>query len=98
MRQNLPSFNQPAVPSTLTTDTQIAPEPGYSRRYVYVDQSWDGPRHLAVQLPRIKYKVLVTLGRTQYLPGREVLQLELPLNCAAIEAIDWRMVWDRAYL
>lgn len=78
--------------------TQMVPEPGYSRRYVYVDQSWDRPHHLAVRLQQIKYEVLVTLGRTQYLPGRGVLQLELPLNCPAIEAIDWRMVWNRAHL
>jgi hypothetical protein len=78
--------------------TQIAPEPDYSRRYVYVDKSWDRPDHLAVRVQQVKYELLSTLGQTQYLPGRELLQLELPPHCRAIEAIDWRMVWSRAYL
>jgi hypothetical protein len=78
--------------------TQIAPEPDYSRRYVYVDQSWDRPPQLAARVQQIKYEVLVTFGQTQYLPSRELLELELPLNCPVIEAIDWRMVWSRAYL
>jgi hypothetical protein len=76
--------------------TQVAPEPDYSRRYVYIDQSWDRPPHLAARVQQIKYEVLVTLGRTQYLPGRELLQLELPLSCPVVETIDWRLVWNRA--
>jgi hypothetical protein len=78
--------------------TQIAPEQAYSRRYVYIDQSWDQPRQSAVRLQQIKYQMLATLGQTQYLPGRQLLQLDLPSNCPAIEQIDWRMVWNRAHL
>ena len=33
MRQNLPSFNQPAVPSTLTTDSSLLPTPSSLARF-----------------------------------------------------------------
>lgn len=78
--------------------TAMALEPDYLERYVYVDQSWDQPRRFAVRVQQIKYEVLATLGQTQYLPVTGLLQLERPLNCRRTEEIDWRMVWNRAYL
>jgi hypothetical protein len=77
---------------------QIVPAPDYSRRYVYIDRSWDRPRQLAAWVQKIKYEVLLALGQTSYLPGGDILQLELPPNCPEIETIDWRMVWSRTYL
>ena len=78
--------------------TQLPSEENYVRRYVYIDHTWDQPQRLAVWVQRIKYAVLSTIGQTEYVPSSKLLQIELPPDCSAADAIDWRMAWNRGYM
>jgi hypothetical protein len=77
------------------TMMQYALEPGYVRRYVYFDRTWDAPDHWAAFLQRMKYEVLAKFGMTEYLPSDYLLLVEAPSRCQAAETIDWRPVWSR---
>lgn len=77
---------------------QSAPEQGYVRSYNYVERSWDAPAPHLVWAQRIKYRALALLGLTEYVPSRYLLLVDAPPLCQAAEAIDWRPVWNRAYL
>ncbi len=77
------------------TTTQYAPEPGYARRYVYFDRTWDAPDPRAAYLRRMKNAVLAKFGMTEYEPSRYLLLVEAPPHCHAAETIDWRPVWSR---
>jgi len=77
---------------------ETAPDPGYVRRYFYISLNCDQVDSRAVSIERAKYGLLYTLGLTQYVPTRFLLQIEAPLHCSAIETIDWRPVWGRDYL
>jgi hypothetical protein len=72
--------------------------PGYVRRYLYIERSWDAPRRAAIWLERAKYGVLALFGGTRYVASGQLLQVELPPRCDAANAIEWRMVWDHDYL
>jgi hypothetical protein len=75
-----------------------AREQGDVLRYVYIDDNWDKPRRLAVFVERVKYTALATLGVTRYVPSWHLLLIESPAHCQIVDAIDWRMVWNRDYL
>jgi hypothetical protein len=77
------------------TIMESAPEPGYTRRYVYFDQVWDTPGRWAAFVQRMKYAALGLFGLTKYAPSWYLLQVEAPANCRAAEAMDWRLVWNR---
>jgi hypothetical protein len=95
-----PACTQPVriVLRSLTFDeesfNELALEPNYTRRYVYIDHTWDRPERTAVWVQRVKYGVLATLGQTRYVPSSNLLQIELPADCSDAQAIDWRMAWD----
>ncbi len=72
-----------------------APEPGYVRRYIYFDRTWDTPDPRAAYLQRMKYAVLAKFGMTEYQPSDYLLLVEAPPHCHAAETIDWRPVWSR---
>ena len=98
---NVPGCSQPVEVvlrlSTFEEQTvmESAPEPGYLRRYIYFDQTWDTPDPRAAVVQRMKYAALATFGLTKYAPSWYLLQVEAPANCRAAEAIDWRSVWNR---
>ena len=75
-----------------------ASEQGYTRRYVYFDQSWDRPEPRAAFVQRMKYSALTMFGLTEYVPSRFLVLVETPKNCRTAEAVDWRLVWNRDYL
>ncbi len=77
------------------TMMQYALEPGYVRRYIYFDRTWDAPDHRAAFLQRMKYEVLAKFGMTEYLPSDYLLLVEAPPHCQAAKTIDWRPVWSR---
>ncbi len=77
------------------TVMESAPEPGYLRRYIYFDQTWDTPDPRAAVVQRKKYAALATFGLTKYTPSWHLLQVEAPANCRAAKAIDWRSIWNR---
>jgi hypothetical protein len=95
-----PACTQPVriILRSLTFDeasfNELALEPNYTRRYVYIDHTWDRPQRTAVWVQRVKYGVLATLGQTQYIPSSNLLQIELPADCSDAEAIDWRIAWN----
>ena len=47
---------------------------------------------------RMKYAALATFGLARYVPSGHMLLVELPPDCQAAEAIDWRNVWNRDYV
>ncbi len=73
---------------------ESAPERGYSRRYIYFDRTWDTPDPWAAFAQRMKYAALSVFGLTRYVPSRYLLSVEAPVDCRAVEAIDWRYVWN----
>jgi hypothetical protein len=75
-----------------------APEPGYGRRYIYLDRTWSAPDPRAVFVQRLKYKSLSLFGLTEYVPSRYLLLVEAPMDCRAAQTIDWRSVWNRRSL
>ena len=77
---------------------RYAHQKGDTIRYVYIDHIWDAPRRLAVFVQRIKYAALMTIGLTRYMPSWHLLLIESPAHCRGIDAIDWRIAWDRDYL
>jgi hypothetical protein len=83
--------------STFEEETlaESAPEPGYLRRYIYFDQTWDTPDPRAAVVQRMKYAALATFGLTKYTPSWYLLQVEAPPNCRAAKATDWRSIWNR---
>ena len=96
-----PSCSQPVFVSLRLssfedeTMMQYSLEPGYVRRYIYFDRTWDAPDHRAAFLQRMKYEVLAKFGMTEYLPSDYLLLVEAPPHCQAAETIDWRPVWSR---
>jgi hypothetical protein len=77
---------------------QRVPDLGYTRRYIYLDRTWDAPNPRAVFFQRMKYKWLAMFGLTEYVPSRYLLLVEAPVDCRAAETIDWRSVWSRRNL
>ncbi len=62
-----------------------APQPGYSRHYVYFDQAWDAPNPWGAFVQRMKYGALAVFGLTTYLPSRYLLLVEAPEDCRVVE-------------
>ncbi len=77
------------------TIMQYTAEPGYVRRYIYFDRTWDTPDPRAAFLLRMKYGVLAMFGMSEYEPSRYLLLVEAPPHCHAAESKDWRPVWSR---
>ena len=76
---------------------QYAAQPGYTRRYIYYERTWDTPNPRAVFVQRLKYRALAMFGLTGYAPSDYLLLVEAPPHCQAAEVIDWRPVWNRDY-
>ena len=72
--------------------------PHLTRRYVYLESSWDSPHRLAVFFERAKFATLAVFGLTRYVPSRQLLLVEAPSGCDAADGVDWRLVWDRRML
>ena len=77
---------------------ESVPEPGYSRRYIYLDRTWNAPDPRAVFFERMKNKSLAMLGLTEYAPSSYLLLVEAPTGCRAAQTMDWRSVWSRRNL
>jgi hypothetical protein len=75
-----------------------AREQGDMLRYIYIDNSWKEPDHLAVMVGRLKYSALAIFGLTPYLPSWHLLAVESPESCQAVDRGDWRNVWKRDYV
>ena len=76
---------------TLAESTQ----PGYVRRYIYFDRTWDAPAPRAAFVQRTKYRALAMFGLTVYAPSWYLLKVEAPANCQSADAMDWRSIWNR---
>ena len=75
-----------------------AAEPGYARRYIYFDRTWDAPEPWAAFFERVKYRAIGMFGLTQYVPSHYLLLIETPRHCPAADTIDWAPAWKRDYL
>ncbi len=78
--------------------TEPGSESGYTRRFIYIDRSWDRPDPRAVFVEHMKYSALAMFGLTEYVPSRYLVLVETPKNCRAAEDIDWSSAWSRDYL
>jgi hypothetical protein len=87
-------------PITLEDQATIraTPDPGYLRRYVYIDLNSDKLDPWAIWMERAKYELLGVFGLAQYAPSRYLLQVDEPADCPLVETIDWRPVWRRDFL
>ncbi len=100
---DVPGCSHPALVSLLlstfeeATLMEDAAEPGYTRRYVYFDQTWATPEPWAAFVLRVKYEVLGMFGLAEYAPSHNLLLVESPVDCQAAAAIDWRTVWNPNY-
>ncbi|RFB76528.1 hypothetical protein DYH55_20555 [Methylovirgula sp. 4M-Z18] len=70
----------------------------YSIRYVYLDSTWKKRDRIGVYLKRTSQAALALLGLSRYTPGWHLLRIDAPIGCEAVDAVDWRLVWDRDYL
>lgn len=77
---------------------QSAPKQGYVRRYIYAEHVWDAPDPRAFWFQRVKYRALAMFGLTKYSPSRYLLRVEASPHCQSANAVDWRRVWNRAYI
>jgi hypothetical protein len=75
-----------------------AREQGDAVRYIYIDRSWQKPNRLGVFVERAKYAALASFGLTRYVPSQDLLLVESPSGCRVADGLDWRDVWNRAYL
>lgn len=89
------------VVSRLSFDEELlvrsANEQGLVSRYVYIDRTWENPARLAF-FYRMKYAVPATFGLTRHVPSGHLILVGSSPSCQAIEAIDWRNVWNRDYV
>jgi hypothetical protein len=71
---------------------------GYAPRYAYLDQAWNKPDRFAVFLEWKVHTALAVFGLTRYVVSPYLLLIDAPQDCRTLDAIDWRLVWDRNYL
>jgi hypothetical protein len=87
------------MPYTLTSELlpflAQAIEPGYARRFFYLDKSWGNPSRSAMFFEWAK-NVFLGLFRKQrfFTQGMAILVAE-PVDCNPTNSIDWRQVWDK---
>jgi hypothetical protein len=98
-----PGCGQPVLVALLLAAFDQSPmvrsalETGYALRYFYIDRAWEAPDRLAVFLERARHLALAVFALTPYVPSRDVLLVEAPLDCQSAGDVDWRVVWERDY-
>lgn len=70
-------------------------EPGFERRFFYIDRDWREQSRAAMTLQWIKHVVLNVFGASHYVPVKMAIVLADPPNCHARQPIDWRPIWER---
>ena len=69
------------------------PRPGYVGNFVYLDRKWSAANRFAVRKEWLKHRMLALLGLSPYVPMPVALQIVVPTDCRAADAIDWSRVW-----
>ncbi len=69
------------------------PEPGYVQNFVYLDREWASPARFEMREEWLKHRLLVLFGLSPYVPVPTALQIAVPVDCPAADAIDWSRVW-----
>jgi hypothetical protein len=69
-------------------------EPGFDRRFYYMDSSWPEQHRAAMFLAWAKYAVLDLLGASPFIPVKKAIVLADPPDCHPADVIDWRMLWE----
>ncbi|MBS0235684.1 MAG: hypothetical protein JSR99_19625 [Proteobacteria bacterium] len=69
------------------------PEPGYVQNFVYLDREWGSPARFEMREEWLKHRLLVLFGLSPYVPTPIALQIAVPVECPAADAIDWSRVW-----
>lgn len=70
-------------------------EPGFERRFFYIDRDWREQSRTAMALQWIKHLVLNVFGASPYIPVKMAIALVDPPDCRPAQVIDWRPVWQR---
>src|ERR1700744_3660750 len=65
-------------------------EPGFERRFYYMDSSWREQHRVSMFLAWASYAVLDLMGASPYLPVKKAIVLADPPGCHPADAIDWR--------
>lgn len=69
------------------------PAPGYVQNFVYLDREWTSPARFEMREEWLKHRLLVLFGLSRYVPVPTALQIAVPVDCRAADAIDWSRVW-----
>ena len=73
-------------------------EPGFDRRFYYMDSSWPEQHRVSMFLEWLKYAALDLVGASPYVPVKTAIVLADPPNCRPAEIIDWRVLWEKGRL
>jgi hypothetical protein len=72
-------------------------EPGFERRFYYLDSSWREQNRVSMFLEWLKYAVLDLVGASPYVPVKTAIVLADPPNCRPVDVIDWRVLWAKSH-
>jgi hypothetical protein len=70
-------------------------KPGFDRRFIYLDKSWEGQQRASMYMEWAKAAVLDIFGASRYFPIKTAIVLAEPSDCRPVVPIDWRQVWDK---
>jgi hypothetical protein len=70
-------------------------EPGFDRRFYYLDSSWPEQHRVSMFLDWLKYATLDLVGASPFVPVKTAIVLADPPDCHPAEVIDWRELWEK---
>ena len=69
----------------------------YSHRFIYLDRTWPDQARLPMLAEWLRHAMLNVVGASRYLPVKTAVVLADPVDCSIHAAIDWRLLWDKAW-
>src|ERR1700744_2261667 len=73
-------------------------EPGFERRFYYMDSSWREQHRVSMFLEWLKYAALDLVGASPYLPVKKAIVIADPADFRPAGIIDWRVLWEKSRL
>jgi hypothetical protein len=84
-----------AITSELLPFLAQAIEPGYARRFFYLDKSWGDPSRSAMFFEWAKNVILGFFRKQRFFTKGMAILVAEPVDCNRTDTIDWRQVWDK---
>jgi hypothetical protein len=69
-------------------------KPGFERRFIYHEKSWETYDRFAMYFEWAKNVFLAGLGRPRFITERTAIVVVEPLDCNRSLSIDWRKAWN----